>query len=67
MTTHDFKKNAIMTVVSTLKGMMMGHLYTYSSTLIATKDKRKIRDLKVYLSKEFEMKDLGTAMKLFGM
>jgi len=35
--------------------------------LIASKDKSLISKLKSQLSKEFEMKDLGTAKKILGM
>ncbi|KAL6332914.1 hypothetical protein AAG906_019919 [Vitis piasezkii] len=44
------------------------HLFLYvDDMLIATKDKEEIRMVKVQLSKEFEMKDLGATKKILGM
>lgn len=34
MTAHDFKKNHFMTIMSTLKTVIMGHLYNYSYMLM---------------------------------
>ena len=35
--------------------------------LIAAKDKREIERVKIQLSREFDMKDLGAAKKILGM
>ena len=35
--------------------------------LIATKDRGEIKRVKVQLSREFKIKDLGAAKKIFGM
>ena len=35
--------------------------------LIACKSKKVVQELKAALSREFEMKDLGSAMKILGM
>ena len=61
MTTHDFKRSSYNSCVYFKKndnGSFVCLLLYVDDMLIATKDKKKIRKVKVQLSKEFEMKDL---------
>ena len=61
MTTHDFKRSNYDSCVYFKKsddGSFIYLLLYVDDMLIATKDKKKIRKVKVQLSKEFEMKDL---------
>ena len=70
MTTHDFKRSNYDSCVYIKKndnGSFVYLLLYVDDMLIATKDNKKIRKVKVQLSKEFEMKDLGAAMKILGM
>jgi len=50
----------------------LGKIYTYlllyvDYMLIVSVDKSSIQELKLLMSKEFEMKDLGDAKKILGM
>ena len=70
MTTHNFKRSSYASCVYFKKSddRSFVHLLLYvDDMLIATKDKEEIRKVKVQLSKEFEMKDLGATKKILGM
>ncbi|KAA3467556.1 Integrase, catalytic core [Gossypium australe] len=70
MTTHDFKRRSFDSCLYFKKnsdGSYVYLLFYVDDMLIATKDKGEIRKVKVQLSKEFEMKDLGVANKILGI
>ncbi|KAG8480706.1 hypothetical protein CXB51_025391 [Gossypium anomalum] len=70
MTSHDFKRNSFDSCVYFKKnsdGSFVYLLLYVDDMLIAVTDKGEIRKVKAQLSKEFEMKDLGTVKKILGM
>ena len=70
MTTHDFKRSNYDSCVYFKRsddGSFVYLLLYVNDMLIATNDKENIRNVKVQLSKEFEMKDLGETDKILGM
>ncbi|KAG8490246.1 hypothetical protein CXB51_015516 [Gossypium anomalum] len=70
MTSHDFKRSSFDSCVYFKKNSDCSFVYLLiyvDDMLIATKDKREIRKVKVQLSEEFEIKDLGPAKKILGM
>ena len=70
MTSHDFRRSGYDSCVHFKKndnGSFVYLLLYVDDMLIASKDKGEIRKVKAQLSKEFEMKDLGSAKKILGM
>ena len=70
MTTHDFNRSNYDSCVHFKKsddGSFVYLLLYVDGMLIAPKDKKEIRKIKVQLSKGFEMKDLGVTKKILGM
>ena len=67
MTSHNFRRSSYDSCVYFKKsdnGSFVYLLLYVDDMLIATKDKGEIRKVKAKLSKEFEMKDLGSAKKI---
>ena len=70
MTSHDFRRSSYDSCVYFKKsdnGSFVYLLLYVDDMLIAAKDKGEIRKVKTQLSKEFEMKDLGSTKKILGM
>ena len=70
MTTHDFKRRNYDSCVYFKKsddGSFVYLLLYVDDMLIVAKNKEEIRKVKVQLSKEFEMKELGATKKILGM
>ena len=69
MTSHDFKRSNFDSCVYFKRCDDQSFLYLLlyvKDILIAVKDKGEIDRVKVQLSREFEMKDLGPAKKFLG-
>ncbi|KAG8485910.1 hypothetical protein CXB51_020233 [Gossypium anomalum] len=70
MTSYDFKRSSLDSCVYFKKNSDSSFVYLLlyvDDMLIAAKDKGEIRKVKVQLSEEFKMKDLGPAKKILGM
>jgi len=69
MLSHGFKRSDYDSCVylKIVNGSAIYLLFYVDDMLITAKDKSEIAKLKAQLSKEFEMKDLGAAMKILGM
>lgn len=70
MKIHDFKINSYDSCIYFKKSDSESFLYLLlyvDDMLIAAKDKKEIRKVKVKLNNEFEKNDLGATKKIFGM
>jgi hypothetical protein len=69
MLSHSFKRSDYDSYVylKTVNGSAIYLLLYVDDMLIAAKDKSEVAKLKAQLSKEFEMKNLGAAKKIFGV
>ena len=70
MISHDFKRSSFDSCVYFKQcndESFMNLLLYVDDMLIVAKSKEDIRTTKAQLNNEFEMKDLGAAMKILGM
>ena len=70
MISHDFKRSSFDSCVYFKQcndESFMNLLLYVDDMLIVAKSKEDIRTIKAQLNNEFEMKDLGAAMKILGM